>query len=74
MIRRDAEPIAHVPPRRRIDLYGPKSTLSPSWASDILDEMGQIALANINRREHERVWGLVRQTAERTNQPSGAEP
>lgn len=60
MIARDAVPIAHTPPLRRVDLNARPPRNEPV---DIdLDCISKFA-------EQERIWQLVRETASGTNPP-----
>jgi hypothetical protein len=65
MIPRDASPIAHVSPRPRIDLYGPRSS-NPNLGWPIMSIAELI--------EQERLWRLVKGAAEGSNVAAAAKP
>lgn len=60
MIRPDAEPIAHTPPLKRIDNVPPPTPIPPVNA---LELMAEHAAESWRKREGDRIWDLVRQSA-----------
>ncbi len=69
MFARDAEPIANVPPLKRVDLNPPRPAdpiVSPTtW---------EICDALMKQHEANRIWELVKQTASGTNAPEYVAP
>lgn len=61
MIARDASPIAHTPPRKRIDIG---QAIEPNPFPTTVD--------GPQNAEHDRIMDLVRQTATGTNPPTQA--
>ena len=83
MIPRDAEPIGHVTPRPRIDLYRPRPGDPNEGRCSVCGSRGMenycarvecpprtVALSQI---ECERIWGLVRGAAEASNIRTGGD-
>lgn len=66
MISASAQPIGHVPPYKRIDLWGPRP---PTQIFDPLSDETKAVLRGVQLREADRMWVITRQVAEGCNQP-----
>ena len=63
MIDRDAEPIGHEPPRRRIEIGGTQVGRPAVTDEQVGMLRGDLAKRVADRIEAERIWRLVRQAA-----------
>lgn len=71
MISASTKPIGHVPPYKRVDLWGPRPR------TEIVDPISDEIKAVVRRvqlREADRMWAITRQVAEGCNAPAVTAP
>lgn len=71
MIPRDVKPIGHVPPYKRIDLWGPRP---PTKIVDPISDETWEVVRRVQLREADRMWAITRQVAEGCNAPTAIAP